>query len=412
MKIVTLNEEEFNELSSNHKYGNMYQSSAWGHIQSNNGYHLHFLGFKNDNNELFGGCMVLYKELFWGYKFAYAPRGLLIDYENPNEIKMVSRNLKNLLNKQKFIFLKIDPCIVYCIRDENGNIVDKNEDSNKIFNYLKRNGFVHLGFNVYNETMLPRWNAYCMLDKDINDFYDVCKDKINSAKRRSVEVLEDTDIDIEDFYNIIKDQFKNKKKDFFVDIFNEYNKYKKVKVYYGLIDSSTFVQKANEVYNKEFEKNLALGNIIEKGDNTKYNIPKVINDKIESDKLLDVYKQDIVKSTELLRKYPEGIICSTSMIIEDKDIAHMYINYDNKEHASCNAYAMLISELYKLYSNKGFKYLDLGPVTGNFDSNSKQYSLIKNKIGYNSMIYEFLGEFNLVINPIMYQVYKRKIKKK
>ena len=65
----------------------------------------------------------------------------------------------------------------------------------------------------------------------------------------------------------------------------------------------------------------------------------------------------------------------------------------------------------KYYGKLGFKYINIGAVTGNFDSSSKYYPMLENKLGFNSSILEYIGEFNIIINPTMYMIYKRKNKK-
>ena len=67
---------------------------------------------------------------------------------------------------------------------------------------------------------------------------------------------------------------------------------------------------------------------------------------------------------------------------------------------------------YMLYNNLNYKYISLGSVTGNFNPNAKYYSSLKNKMGFNSSVIEYMGEFNLIINPFMYKIYKYKEQKK
>ena len=50
MKIITLEEHQFNKYAENHKYRSYYQSSAYGKIMKKFGYDIHYLGVI-DNNE-------------------------------------------------------------------------------------------------------------------------------------------------------------------------------------------------------------------------------------------------------------------------------------------------------------------------------------------------------------------------
>ena len=98
MRIITLNEQEFDSFSSKNKYNTYYQSSLYAQFAKNNdGYNVHYLGYVDDNDNLIGASLMLYKTLFWGYKYAYSPRGLLIDYADPSTINEITRELKALL---------------------------------------------------------------------------------------------------------------------------------------------------------------------------------------------------------------------------------------------------------------------------------------------------------------------------
>ena len=109
MKIVTLTENEFIDFANKHQYNSLYQTPLYAHFMNKNEhYKIHYLGFVEEDN-LIGASLMLYKTLFWGYKYAYAPRGFLIDYSDEEIVTKVSLALKNLLRKQKFIFITIDP---------------------------------------------------------------------------------------------------------------------------------------------------------------------------------------------------------------------------------------------------------------------------------------------------------------
>ena len=125
MKIITLTENEFDAFSNRNKYNTFYQSSFYADFAKNNdSYNIHYLGFLDDNDKLIGASMMLYKTLFWGYKYAYAPRGFLINYDDLDLIDKVSKEIKALLKKQKFIFVKIDPPIIASERDKEVKNID------------------------------------------------------------------------------------------------------------------------------------------------------------------------------------------------------------------------------------------------------------------------------------------------
>lgn len=415
MRIITLKEDEFNNYAQKHKYASYYQSSSYANFKNaQEKFDIHYLGFE-ENNNLIGATMVIYKPLFWGYKYAYAPRGFLIDYTDSGLIRELTQKLINLLKKQKFIFIKIDPPIIIKELDFSGKVIYQSETANDIMTTLKQNNYEHLGFNLYNERMQSRFNVFAKLIPNtktlFNSFSKEIKEKIMTANRQAVKVYIDESNDVNRFYDFVKKSFGRKGKRHFQNLFANFSNKNNIKAFYAIIDSTEYAQNTNNLYNVELEKNEGLTKIIESGDK-KYDINKVINDKIESDKLINAYKKDILISTDFLRKHPEGLLCGVALVINHSKGAEILINYPLKEYEHFNVNEILNFEIMKYFAERKFKYINLGAVSGNFDSRSKFYPMLKSKNGFNSSVIEYIGEFDLIINPFMYKIYKRKAMKK
>ena len=416
MRIVTLSEEEFDNFSNTHVFNTYFQSSNYAEFAKiNDQYSSHFLGFVDEQSgKIIGASLLLYKTLFWGYKYAYAPRGFLIDYEDTQMITTITKSLKRLLKKQKFIFVKINPLIVVSERDKNGKIIKFNNYVNNILETLKNNDYEHLGFNIYNESILPRWNVVAKLNKDgrilFNNFDPIVKERISYANNIGLVVEEDPEASVDTFLNIVrrtnskfgKKRLGNLRNTFYLD--------NKFKIFYVKLDTAKYVENANRLYSEEEEKNLGLANIIQSGDSTNYNIQKAINDKITSDRLLHTYKKDIVASTKLLKSHPDGLICGVAVTVAEARGVNIELSFVDNSFIRYYPNTLLVYEIMKYYSKLGFDYINIGAITGNFDPTSKYYSMLENKIGFNSSILEYIGEFNMIINPTMYRIYKRKYK--
>lgn len=417
MKIITLKKEEFDAFANKHKNNTFYQSTNYADFSEiNDHYKVHYLGFTDNSGNLIGASLMLYKTLFWGYKYAYSPRGLLIDYDNIDLINTVTKELKKLLRKQKFIFITIDPPVIASERDKDGNTIQFNNIVNQILGTFKKNNYEHLGFNLYNETILPRWNVIAPLNKDFrimyNSFSNDVKEKIDYANSISIIVNSDENLDINKFFEFIKKRYGKKGIRYFQNLAKSFSSDKKIKIFYATLDTKKYTMNANKLYEKEEEKNNTLKEIIQSGDKIKYNLPKAINDKILSDKLLHTYKKDVVASTKVLKNYPDGLNLAAALVIEEAQGANILINYADENYERYNSIAILTYEIMKYYGNKNFKYINLGSITGNFNANSKYYSSLVDKLGFNSSILEYIGEFNIILNPTMYKIYKKKYSKK
>jgi len=405
MRILNISAQEFDNYASNHKYSSYYQSSSYGYLMSNYGLKPMYLGFY-EGNELLGTTLILYKTPFMGFKYGYAPRGLLINYENYSEVIQITKELKNYLFKDRFILLKIDPLILSTKRNELGAILETNEHKNNILECLKSVGYYHCGFNDDFEAIKPRWKAILELNKEeselFNSFSKTIKNKIRKAIKLGIEIYQDNTA-LEQIYPFIENK-ENYSLKYYRDLFNCFNN--KVELYVSKLNTEKFVEGSRILYEKEQEYNGYLNNIISRDGYKGKNMKKILSKKMESDKLLVIYKEYLVKSIALLREYPEGIIVAGSIIIKNKDSIHLLIDGYNKEYSKLCPLYLAKWEVIKKYLNTNYKYFDMNAITGLFSEENKYKNLNKLKFGYNTIGYEYLGEFNLIINNPMYTLYK------
>lgn len=414
MKIVVLSEEEFDSYSKKHIYNSYYQSSEYAKFEHDiHGYDIQYFGFVDEHEKMVGASLFLYKKILGNYKFAYAPRGMLIDYDDKKVVHEVTKKLKEVLRKQKFIFVKLDPPYVINQKDFEGKVIKSNENYNNLLNNLNKLGYKHLGFNIYNESNLPRWNVLSKLNSDekitFNKYSEDVKKKIIYAKNMALFVKEDNELNIDKFYECIEPSYHKKGKRFFEKMASSLKS--KMHIYYSFLDTREYTKNANDLYNKETEINNSLSNIIQTGDIIKYNMSKVISDKLESDKKLTLYKKDVLASTKFLSKYPNGMVCGAALVIEEAKGVNILINYKDERYKTYNSIELLTYEIMKQFGKKGFNYISLGSIAGNFNTETKYYETLKNKMGFNSSVIEYIGEFDLVISPLMYKIYLRKNKK-
>ncbi len=415
MRIVTLSKEEFDDYAIKHEYGSYFQTSNYAILKAKlENYEIHYLGFK-DNNELIGASMLVYKELFWGYKFAYAPRGLLIDYSNLSVCNEIANGLRKLLKKQKFIFIKLDPPIIYRKYDMEGNVEIDSESSKEILRSFKKNGFNHMGFNIYNENMLPRFYAYSKLDSNpqilFRSFTKERQDEITLDQKKAIIVSLDKENSIDNFLDITSSVYKGRTARYMKMLFRTFDSTDDATIFYTILDTKKYTENINKLYNDEVEVNNNLKGIIATADSQKYNMQLVINDKMASDKRLAELKTNLDNSLKLIRSSPNGDVIGATLAISSGKGVSIVANYIDPAYKNLNASPLTIYEIMKYYGKKGYSYIDLGSVPGEFDKTGKYYSVIRGKSGFNSSIIEYIGEFDLVINSFIYQFYKSKLRR-
>lgn len=403
MKVSLINEQQFDNFSFNHKLTSYYQSSSYGILMSNHNLTPMYLGFY-EGAKLIGASLILHKPSFFGFKYGYAPRGLLINYENSNQINDVTKELKNFLFKEKFILLKIDPLIPIYKKDKNGNIIKSNNNKDFIINSLKDAGFIHCGFNDYFESVKPRNIAMLDINKSHEEifkkFNKSIKNKIRKSSKLGVEIYKDNSA-IDKVYPFIakKGNYSLKYYQDFVERFKD-----KVEIYLAKIDTEKHVENSRILYEKELEYNSYLHSIISRDGYKGKNMKDILNKKMNSDKLLVVYKEYLVNSITMLRNNPDGLIIAGTIIVKDNNKINLLIDgYDKMYGKFCPLY-LTKWHIIKEYANK-LQFFDLNGIVGKLDD-AKYKGLNEMKFGFNATRYEYIGEFNLIVNNPIYALYK------
>ena len=413
MKIITLSEDKFTEFANNHKYRSFYQTVNYAKVMKAEGYDYHLLGFINNSNELIGATMILFKKVFLNYKMAYAPFGFLIDYSNSDLVEELTNRLKKLLIKQKYIYLKINPRIHCSKRDKNGNIIAYNPEVNDILEILQKNNYVHYGFNNFFENKKPRWNAVVNLtasnDKLYKNLNKQTRNKISKAKRCGIEVIEGTEEDLSTLFEFIKRKH-NRSLKYYKNIVKEYKD--NAKIYLAKINTESYTIQQKEAYENEIIINEQYNQKLQELSRKGKDITNIINKKMESDKRLSNYQSNLVQATAFFSKYPDGITIGGLLAIKYQNEMNLIIEGFDKKYTNFNPNYLLKWKLIKKFNEEELSHFNLNGIVGEFKEKNKYSGLNEMKLGYNASAIEYIGEFDLIINKTIYNIYKKRLEKK
>ena len=158
MKFETLDKEEFRIFLDNHPLKTFFQTPEMEEIGLLENWKTLYVGVK-ENNKIIAATRVMYKNVRLGKKIFYAPRGILIDYNNTELLSFFIKEIKRFIKKQGGYTLHIDPTLIYKERDINGDIVENGIDNSSVVDTLKKLGFHHDGFiRYYDYTKQVRWS--------------------------------------------------------------------------------------------------------------------------------------------------------------------------------------------------------------------------------------------------------------
>ncbi|MBQ3307442.1 MAG: peptidoglycan bridge formation glycyltransferase FemA/FemB family protein [Bacilli bacterium] len=412
MKIVKLKASQFDNFASSHRYRSYYQTSMYANVMSKFGYKCQFLGIINEYNKLVGATLIIYKEVWRKYKMAYAPRGILFNYETPEAIKEVADLLRDVLGSQNFMLLRMDPYVPLSIRDIEGNILNYNENGSAVIDNLTSAGFKYKGENLYFETEKPRWEALVMLQRNIEDIFQRIdkrtRNKIRKALGNGLAVEKDPNKNINKLFQFVGKK-DSKPIEFYREMVNSYES--DIEIYYVKIKTENYVINSRKNYEKEVEYNEALAERVQDLSLDEKERNEYLNKKMESDKLLTTYKNSLLRSTDLLKQKPEGIIIGGAMVIKYDNAAYIFTEGVDEDYSALNGGALLRWHLIEEYNQLGYKYVNLNAIVGDFQNKDPKVNpfigLNESKLGYNAIVTEYIGEFDIILNNFSYNLYKK-----
>lgn len=398
MQIVLLDETRFDSFALNHPNQNYYQSSQYGRFVSKHGYNSYYLGMIDNTNEIKAATLIIVKndKNNSKRKMGYAPRGFLIDWNNNELVEEFTNSIKDFLQKRGFTYLKLDPLVIYkehsLIENEptNNTIMGQSEFVSK----LQDLGYIHLGYNNGNETNKLRWEASCVLNKNLVSLYNSlipdARKKIVNSNNFGCKVYKGTSNDISLLYDLIKSPKPDL--EYFLDYYHFFNTNQNFEIYFSKLEPATSVNSTKAAYEKELSKNDLYNKQIQ--DFTNPNREALINQKMESDENLAKYKNNMLDASKLFQEYPSGVIVAATAIIKQGKQIYVVANGVNDKFKDKNPEYIMYWHIFQEYAMQGYEIFNFNGITGNY-KNEEKY---KYKAELSNRIVEYVGEFDLVIN--------------
>ena len=96
MILKELTNEEFKNFTDTFYIKSIYQTVEYAFVMGNQGYDCIFLGLCDNNTIVAASLFLIDKNK--KYKFAYSPRGFLIDYNNKKLLQLYTEEIKKYFN--------------------------------------------------------------------------------------------------------------------------------------------------------------------------------------------------------------------------------------------------------------------------------------------------------------------------
>lgn len=386
---IGISEEEYDSFVQAHPQANLLQSAKWAKIKDNWGNQR--LGFYR-NQELIATASVLIRPLPLGFTMLYIPRGPIMDYNDDQVVSFVFQSLKAFGRKQRAIFIKFDP-LLHLSTHQIGQENQEKPNSQEQVNRLLANGAKWTGLtSQLADNIQPRFQANLYADHyDLANFNKKTKQMIRTAQNKGIFIqFGHLDL-VEDFTDLMKKTEARKQ----IHLRNQ-NYYTKLLETYGqdAYITMAFLNLAEK--EQEISADLAKiqATIATFTENTHKNkVKNAQNDLNRLQKELDFIQEKLANGRPLVP------LAATLSLNYGTTSENLYAGMDDS-FRSYNAPLLTWHQTALHAFDLGIKWQNMGGI-----ENDLSGGLYNFKSKLNPTIEEFIGEFNLPINPILYRLF-------
>ena len=415
--IEKIDAGRFNAFTKAHAKNHFAQSYEWGAFKAKSpDWGFDTVGLEDENGNLVAAALVLFRYLpIVKRPFLYIPRGYVIDFSNLELLKTFTEALKKYAKKQRAIFIKIDPDIKYIDRDPEGNPLS--EPNDQLVRDLSNLGYKHLGFaQDFESTIQPRYTFRLDLAPDVatlsKNAHSKTRYNLKIAQKRGIEIVEGTRDDLKIFANIMnvtgsRNGFLTRPLSYFEDMYDALHPTGKCRLYLARLNT----EKALEaIVSEQKTAQQAASNL--QSQLQQDELPDKKRQKLENKlapelKKLENLSAQLEEMQKLYEKHPEGIYMSGIITTyfgnkawylygASDDVYREFMpNYLIQWHALNNA------------KEEGYEIYDFFGISGRTDAEDPLHGLYRFKKGFGGEFTEFVGEFDLVVDPLMYGIWTK-----
>jgi len=399
MIIKEITEEEFDNYSHNHVLRNYYQTSKYANLMKKFGYNPIYIGAFVDD-QIKGAALILSKYIAINIKYGYSPRGFLIDYNDYEFLREFTKKIKKYFFKKGYAFIKINPEITLSEINKDNKEKNINEKSIELIKTLEKLNYKKLKDNIYFESLLPKYNPIIRLKTyEFSCVSKNLKQKIRNKDKKGINLIKGDEYNLNEFYELVKN-----KKDNSIEYYKNYYKiFKEINMadlWLIEVDYHEYLKNAKEEYQFLQEENEEINKSFIKDSRNK----NLLRIKMESDKKLTTLNSEITEVNEFLQNGISKQILASALVIKFKTRVNIVISGFDKKNTRLNANYIMYTKLIEHYKKEGYSFLDLNGITADFSKNNPYKGLNDFKLNFNPNIYEYIGEFDLIVNQTLYSL--------
>ena len=146
MKFKELTIQEYEDFAT-HCAGRFYlNSSKMIELKKQNGWETYYVGVVDDANQVLAAAGFSKVPVMRFYHYAYAQRGILCDFHDPELTTFFTEALKKYIADHGMAYLRMDPYVEYQQLDDDGQVVENGWNHQAMMDFLASLGYAHQGF--------------------------------------------------------------------------------------------------------------------------------------------------------------------------------------------------------------------------------------------------------------------------
>lgn len=398
MQFLEITEKEYRKFWENHPLKTFLSAPEIGELRKSNGWDVYFVGVKENSDIVAAAMIVSHKRHFGKYEF-YSPRGVLVDYENKELLDCFLKEIKNFVRKHHGYIFRMDPYVIYKERDIDGNIVEDGVDHSTVVSHLESLGFKKVSIPDMEQVgwmfSLPLEGKSCQ--QILKEMKPNTRNTIRKTEKIGITVKELGYDELDRFQNIMvetgeRKNFSIRSVDYYQKMYELFHDKGEVKYYVTELDLVKYQKKLEEDKKSAEDK-------LSKLSDAKYNEGQKKN--LENE--IASYEKRIKEAEDIRKEKNTDVITlsgSMFMIIQPEIIYLSSGNYE--EFMKFNSQYLLQWMMIQYGIEHGFKKHNFYGIPANINEHPKDYGIYEFKRGFNGIVEELIGEFEL---PITWHYY-------
>ena len=390
----------FSEFNAHCLTDHYTKSPEFGNFKTIEGYEHYLVGVK-DEAKLVATALVLHKRIPYLFSsYCYVTYGYNMDYNDKALLSFFNRSLSSFCkDKLKACFLRVDPNVAFRQHDKDGKLTPDGYHNLWLSETFIKDGFTHLGYNYgYSGNWMSRFTYILDLTPELTQIQKKIKN-FNSHTRkndlRTVSVIEGDKTDLKYLYlaqlELAKTQrFVAKPLSYFETLYDAFTG--KAHLYIAKANLKLAYQNLLDEKKRLYKQLIELTN------------PARIQETEAGIKALD-------KELDLMIQHGydtiEDTVLGAKLIIQINDRVYNVHMYTYKTLPNFRVAFALHSKAIAESKMRNAVSYDFEGVSGSLDPKDSYYGIYDFKKSFGGDFIEYAGEFDQVIDPLRYQLFKK-----